>query len=324
MKALVTGATGFIGSHLVNDLLDRGFEVNITARSSSRLDCLPLTKISTTICDICEPADLRGELKDLDYLFHLAGLTKAYDPRDYYRVNAESVANLLALCAKECRSLKRFVYLGSLAAMRPSEGEPVNENSIPAPVTDYGKSKLEGEKFVRSFQSLLPVTIINPPLVFGPREGDVFLYFKWAKKGIIPLLSNPQMLFSAIYVKDLNRAVIDAAMSEKAIGETYFVANPEAYSLQYFGDLLCRVMGRRCIRIRIPGLLLYPAALTNTLFCSMLKKPALLDLQKLRELTQSWVCSPEKIKNHLGFQPEYSLQDALRETWEWYKATGWL
>ncbi|MBN2543202.1 NAD-dependent epimerase/dehydratase family protein [bacterium] len=324
MKALVTGATGFIGSHLVNSLLNKGFDVTITARESSNTACLPCDRIKINYCDICLPELLHGELADIEYIFHLAGLTKTRDPRKFMKVNAEATARLLALCAKECKNLKRFVYVGSLAAIGPSHGTPLTEDTQPAPITDYGMSKLEGEKFTRTFMNMIPVTIIHPPAVFGPGERDLFIYFKMINRRIKPYVGNPDRKIALVYIKDLTDLLLHVIKKDEAIGKTYFVAVEPIPTLRYFADTIAEASGKKCFTVHVPGSFLYPAAIMNAISSFFTGKPPVINFQKIRELLSEWDYSSDKVKRELDFKPQYSLKDGVKETWDWYKKNGWL
>jgi nucleoside-diphosphate-sugar epimerase len=191
MKALVTGATGFIGSHLCEELAKRGYQVTCLVREKSNLKWIENIDLKLIVGDCKSIDSLFHAVTDIDYVFHLAGLTKACSKNDFFCANTEGTENLIKAVAEKNPKIKRFVYLSSLAAAGPSNnGSPLREDAEPRPVSSYGKSKLEGEKAVLKYKDLIPITILRPSAVYGPRDKDLFVFFKMLKKGIFPYWGN--------------------------------------------------------------------------------------------------------------------------------------
>ncbi|MCJ7578895.1 MAG: NAD(P)-dependent oxidoreductase, partial [candidate division Zixibacteria bacterium] len=211
-KALVTGANGFVGSHLVEKLLSIGYQVTCLVRKTSNLRWLSGLKVEYVYADISERESLSREagsfgknvLKDVDFIFHVAGLTKAKTEEEYSKANYEGTKNLLEACVKDNPQIKRFVYISSQAAVGPGKDDrPLDETAPCNPITDYGKSKLEGEKIVLEYSSKLPVTVIRPPAVYGPRDSDILSFFKVANKGFKTLFGKGESYLSLCYIEDL-------------------------------------------------------------------------------------------------------------------------
>ena len=225
-KALVTGSNGFVGSHLVEDLLSRGYEVSCLVRKTSNLRWIEGLKVSFVYGELKDKESLKKAVKSQDFVFHLGGLTKAQNSNDYYKANHLGTKNLVEATLESNPGIKRFVYVSSQAAVGPGKDiTPLNEDSPCNPVTDYGKSKLLGEKAVLSYKDKLPITIIRPSGIYGPRDTEIFIFFKLIKNHIKPLFGFRENYLSLVYVKDLVFGICLTAESKKAIGQTYFIAD---------------------------------------------------------------------------------------------------
>ncbi len=318
----ITGATGFVGSHTVSALLAKNYRVEIIARNTSKTNFLP-DGIIVHRCSLLDPSPMREKLADADFFIHIAGLTKARKKQDFYDVNAEAVKIWLETLGKSSPKLKKFVLVSSQAATRPSE-TPITENDAPAPLTDYGKSKLLGEKYAQQFINRLPIAIVRPPAVYGPRDKDIFFYFKLASKGFLPLVGNPDRKFSAIYVKDLADAIVLAMEHPDSAGETFFVNDGEIHTWREFATEVGNAIGGRKFKIRLPGAALWGAAAIDETLSFIVRKSALLSFQKVRELLAPWVADNSKIVKKLGFKPKFDIKSGIQETANWYRENGWI
>lgn len=252
-------------------------------------------------------------------------MTKARKPREYNDGNVLSTRNLLEAAAANPK-LKKFCFISSLTAVGPSrDGTPVNENSPCNPITTYGVTKLEAETICQLHVNRIPIVILRPSAVYGPRDHDSLDIFRWASKGFIPGMGGREKTVSLIYGPELARAVVEATVSERTTGETYFVADPQAYP---FSEIMAKVAvmaGKRARTIVLPKWLLYGLAGISEAVSVFQSNPAVLNIEKVRDLVQkSWVCSPKKLEEHIGFRTQVSIEDGLRRTFEWYKEYGWL
>lgn len=325
MKVLVTGGTGFIGSHLVESLLQNGMEVFCLVRAHSNLRWLEPLSVRYIYGELLDGASLDEAVRDKDIIFHLAGLTKAPDKAGYDRANYIGTKNLIEAVYRTNRGLKRFLYVSSLAAVGPSpDSQPRTESSVCCPVTDYGMSKLKGENEVRKYLTILPITIVRPPVVYGPRDRDLFLYFKAVNCGVKPVLGIKKYI-SLIYVEDLVRGIIRAAMSEHSIGRTYFIANDEPTALEYLTELVRQAVRLKAVTFYLPDKLIYLAAGLSEYLATLQGKTTIFNRQKAHELAQrAWVCSAKQARAELGFQPMVTLREGFSRTANWYRAQGWL
>lgn len=330
-KALVTGANGFVGSHLVERLLSRGYQVTCLVRKTSNLRWLSGLNVEYVYANISEKDTLKNALKEIDFVFHVAGLIKKYSclaksKEEYFKVNYKGTRNLLEVCLEGNPQIKRFVYISSQAAMGPGKDEqPLDETSPCNPITNYGKSKLKGEKIVLEYSSKLPVTIIRPPALYGPRDSDFLIIFGIVNKGLKTVLGKGESYVNLCYIEDLIDGIILAAESPKAIGQIYFIADDQVYPRREIPEIIAKVLNKKTITLRIPNALLFTVAFVSENIFRLLGKPVLLNVQKVKEISQKyWVCDVSKAKKELGFSPKYKLEEGAGKTARWYKEKGWL
>jgi len=325
MLALVTGGQGFIGSHLCARLVAEGHRVRVLARPSSDLSGLAGLQVDVVRGDLTEPASLGPAVSGAEAIFHVAGALKGLRETDLFRVNADGTKNLVVAAAAEPRPA-RFVYVSSIAAAGASPGGtvPRTEEMPPQPLTWYGRSKLAGEQAVRSVAGLA-WTIVRPPIVFGPRERDVYGYFRIARRGVLPVVGFSDRYFSLLYAEDLADGMIRAAAAASAVGQVYFLAGPEVVSWLELGRLIASALGITGRVLRLPETVAVGAGALADLFARARGRPEIFSSQKVIEmLAPAWVCSAEKAARDFGWRAATPLPDALRATARWYREHGWL
>jgi dihydroflavonol-4-reductase len=326
LKALVTGANGFVGSHLVEGLLHKGYQVRCLVRKTSNLRWLSGLMVDYAYGDIAEKNSLKEAVEDVDLVFHSAGMTKAKTKEEYFKANAEGTKNLVEACLEENPKLQRLIYISSQAAVGPGDDErPLNETAPCRPVTYYGESKLEGERVVLQRADQLPVTIIRPPAVYGPRDTDMLGFFKVANKGFRIAFGRGESFVSLVYVKDLVDGIILASENPKAIGQIYFIADDKVYSWKEAFKIIAKVLNKKTNPLRIPKSFVFFLAFLSENFSHLLGRTSVFNIQKVKEITERyWGLDISKAKTELGFALKYSLDKGAEETVRWYKEKGWL
>jgi dihydroflavonol-4-reductase len=316
---LVTGASGFIGSHLVDRLSARGESMRCLLRRKNDRELPP--QAEPVFGDLVSGAGLEDALKGVDTVIHLAGVTKALVAGDYYAGNARATENLGRAIAG--RGI-RLIHVSSLAAVGPNaDGTPMLEDAEPHPLTHYGKSKLEGERIVRT---LVPnAVIVRPPVVYGPRDRDVFRILKPLTQGIALQIGAGERWFSAIFVKDLVEGLIAAARATSVCGRTYFLANATPVSWSDMRAAAARIIGRDARVLRVPSPIAYGAGYGAEMWARLTGVPGIISREKVTEARcPYWTCDTRRAAEELGFEAQTSLDAGLAQTLAWYREAGWL
>ena len=327
MKVMVTGATGFVGSHVVDVLLERGHEVYYIARATSNFRWLEGKKVTRVDGSLFDVHSLKSAVEGMDVVIHVAGLTAAKNEADFLRGNRDATQNLLDAVRAYAPSLQRFVHISSLAVCGPAtySDDPITEESQLRPITAYGRTKKLAEEAVVSCTDI-PWTIVRPPAVYGPRDEAILTFFQTINKGVASFIGFDEKRVSLIHVRDLARGIVDAAFAPSAVGETYFVSSDETYTWDQISAITATVMGKRKLfRIRLPHAAVLSIAGTVGFFGKLSGKPPVLDYEKGIDLTQKyWICSTNKARRDFGYRQEMSLLDGIRDTVQWYREAKWL
>jgi len=323
---LVTGGTGFIGSHLVEALLQRGIGVRCLLRKSSDLKWISHLPVEYAWGDCRDKASLKEPVKGVDLIFHSAGVTKAVKEEIFYEINARGTENLIQACLEQNPGLRKFVYVSSQAAAGPSRiGDRKKESDPCEPVSAYGRSKRRGEELALDHAHRLPLLILRPSAVYGPRERDIYVFLKFLSKGINPCLSAPDQRLSLCYVRDVVQAALLGADARTPAGEIFFIADGQDYSIESVGDTFARAMEIRTFRFCVPRWLVVGMASFSEYVSQISRKPALISRGKVEEMVQkNWVCDITKARTVLGFVPGILLTEGARLSVDWYKRENWL
>ncbi|MCX6349387.1 MAG: NAD(P)-dependent oxidoreductase [Candidatus Aureabacteria bacterium] len=321
---LVTGGTGFIGSHLIEALLARGYRVRCLVRDCSSLQFLDRDRVSLASGDLSDLNSLRKAAAGVAWIFHLAGRVKANRREDFFRVNAAGTRNLLQAAAEASPSLSGFIYLSSLSAAGPSpDGRLLTEEDKPRPISLYGESKLAAEKEAAAFADRFPVIVIRPPAVYGPREKEIYRVLQAVTRGFRISLSWDDRYFSIVHVSDLVRAILLAVDSPGTGGRTYFVSDGRVYSWNRTLAMIAGILHSRTVPVRLPWTIVF--ALCRAAGALFPASPSAFYVDKIREMSQKyWVCSAEKARRELNFVPRFTLKEGMTETIRWYRENAWL
>ena len=329
MKILVTGASGFIGSFIVEEALQRGFETWAAVRRSSSREYLQDERIHFIELNLSSKEQLVEQLREhqFDYVVHAAGVTKCLDKRDFHRINTEGTKNLVMAIQELQMPLKCFVFVSSLsifgAIKEQQPYEEIRETDMPQPNTAYGRSKLEAEQFLAT--TSLPYVILRPTGVYGPREKDYFIMAKSIKQHSDFAVGYKPQDITFVYVSDVVQAVF-LALEKGQTGRKYFLSDGQVYQSTTFSDLIHEELGRPWwIRITAPVWVLRVVTFFGEYIGRMTGKVTALNNDKYNILKQrNWRCDIDPARQELGYQPQVTLEEGVRRSIKWYKDNGWL
>jgi nucleoside-diphosphate-sugar epimerase len=322
MRTLVTGATGFVGSHLAEALRRRGDEVTALARSSRKAAALAPLGVRVVPGDLHDREALACAVEGADIIYHVAGVIAARNEAEFLAANREGTRHLLA--AAEAASVGRFVLVSSLAAAGPApHGRPRVGTEVAQPVTAYGRSKLAAEAVVT--RSRVPWTVVRPPMVYGPRDQEVLKVFRLARLGIVPVLGDGTQELSAIYGADLALALIAAGTSPTTVGRTYFACHTEIFTAEALGRAVGAAMGRSPMILRVPSPIGRSALRLTETAARLAGRTTILTVDKANEFYQTgWTADPSSLTRDTGWTANSNLETGLAETYAWYRGAGWL
>ncbi|HEX6694722.1 MAG TPA: NAD-dependent epimerase/dehydratase family protein [Longimicrobiales bacterium] len=325
---VVTGATGFVGHHVMEGLHGRAARVRAVVRETS--DTRHLRSLGVEICtaSLSDPAALRATLEGATTVIHLAALTHARTEAELQRVNGQGTAALVdaAVASRHDGAAVRFVYLSSLAAVGPSlDGAPVTPSTEPRPLTAYGRSKLAGEAPVKAARSRgIEDVILRAPAVYGPGDRELLRFFRLARIGVMPIPGGSGRRLQMVHVEDLARAIADAAAAPSLTG-LFHIADPQAYDMAELYRLVGAAVGRSPKLLRVPGAAIELAAAVSELSAKAVNRSTMFSREKVRELlAPGWLCETAGAKEAFGFAAGIPLAQGLRDTAEWYRFHGWL
>ena len=323
MKALVTGATGFVGGHLVERLARDGHEVTALVRSPGKAARLLKPDIRLERGDLHDAAALSRAVDGQDVVFHVAGSVAARNEAAYLAGNRDGTRNVVR--AAEAAGSPRFVHVSSMAAGGPSrKGVPMTAADQPRPVTAYGRSKLAAEEVVRA--SALPWTILRPPTIYGPNDRDNLIkVFRIARTGIAPVFGDGSMELSAVYAPDLADALVLAAKAPTAAGQVYYANHPEVLTSAGLVREIGRAMGRTVRIVGVPEPLARVILAATGGVAGLLGRVTILNLDKANEFFQpAWTGDAAPLMTDTGWRPAHDMASGLAETWRWYRSAGWV
>jgi nucleoside-diphosphate-sugar epimerase len=322
---LVTGATGFVGSHVVE--VAPGFPLRMRALVRKPADAARLRAAGweCVVGSLEDAQALREAASGAAAVLHLAAATKARTPDEYQRANVAGTRAVIDAMLAATPRPQRLVYLSSLAAVGPPvEGRPVTRADTPRPLTTYGRTKLAGEKVCEAAADRFQVAILRAPAVYGPRDRDVFEFFRLARLGMVPLPKAATGRVQMIHARDLARSLLLATTSPAARG-IYHVAEAQSYEWAEMAHMVGAALGRRVRVPRVPGSVIVAAAVATETIAGIVGKSTIFNREKANELlVPGWLCETELARRDFGFDAHIALQDGFNETANWYKLHGWL
>jgi len=323
---LVTGGTGFVGSHLVDYLLQKEYRVRVLTRKGSNLKWLKDKEVVIYDCGYDDKIGVEKAVKGIDFLFHVAGVVKAKTWNDYLEGNVKTTENLLQIVEETNPKIEKVVIVSSLAANGPAKsGIFSDENTTPNPITRYGKSKLEQEKLAKSYFSKLPITIVRPPAVYGERDTEIFLFFKTFKNGLMTKIGYNQKLVSLVHVSDLVEGIFLAGISPHSQNEIFCIGSDKYYSWDEIADATFLAFQKKPITIKIPHFLVFGIGAIAEFISFFSTKPATFNFEKAKDFVQNYqTCTIRKAEKILGYKPKVNLVEGIKRTVDWYRDNNWL
>ena len=324
MKAFVTGATGFVGSHLAEALVARGDSVVVLARRPDQHDNLKAMGLTPVSGTLENARALEAALAGVDIVYHVAGAVSARDEAEFFAVNEGGTRRLLEAVRTVAPTVTRFVYVSSQAAIGPSKpGTPAHEDVEAHPVTPYGRSKHAGELAVRG--SELPWTIVRPSSVYGPRDKEFLRLFKLAKLGIAPVFGAGTQEVSLIHIGDLVTMIIAAGTQEAGLRQVFHAAHAEVVRSREVARAAGTALGRSPVVIPVPAAVATGIVGVIGRVASLAGRTTVLSPERLGEfLAPSWLLDVGKADRSLGWRAGTAMQDGMRQTAAWYREHGWL
>jgi len=323
MRVFVTGGTGFVGAHLVQALGRRGDDVTALVRNPAKAEALGWRNVRIVRGDLDDAAALRAGAAGAEIVYHVAGRISARDLDDFMRANRNGTERVLEAVGRG-EGPARFVLVSSIAAAGPTQpGHPIDESRVPAPVTDYGRSKLAAELLVR--QAACPWTIMRPVVVYGEWDREILKVFRVARRGFAPVFGRGEQEISVIYAGDLAEALIAAGTSPAAAGRTYFAAHPQIVTTRQFSVAIGGAVGREVRIIGVPRLLARAALWTIGSAAHLVGATTVLSGDKANEfLAPAWTCRVDAMRQDTGWSATTTLTSGLARTAAWYREKGWL
>lgn len=328
-KILVTGSSGFVGSHLIEELLwNTDHEIHAGVRPTSSKKYLQDDRIIFQHIDL-KDLDRSAEIlerESYDIVYHNAGLTSGLNLEQLMQVNAESTRKFYSILARLSKPPSKFIFTSSVAAYGPADFQMegiVRATSQPHPVTHYGKSKLKAEEYIQS-DGRIPWVIVRPTAVYGPRDTEMLKVFKMVGKGLNVQLGKEEREYTFVYVKDLVRLM--RLCGESPFSNTsYFAASERTYSSEELATFAARKLGRKTLKIKLPMSLARLAAHGAEWMMKWTKKPNVFNLDKMNELDKiSWKMDVQPQKEDLDYEDRFTLEQGVAETIDWYQSVGWI
>lgn len=327
MKVLVTGASGFLGSHVAEQLAAGGHTVRaLVRRTSSRKHLEDVPRIEFAEGSVEDAPSVARAAEGVDAVMHIAGIVKARSSEEFFATNVGGTQNVLA-AAKGSPTVKRFVFASSQAVAGPSEdGSPVPIDREPRPVTHYGRSKLASEQAVLGEKDRLHVVVIRPPLIYGPRDTATLEFFQWVARGVRLVYGDGGNTLSVIYASDCAAAFVRALTADVPSGARYFVEDGRVHVWRDVIGEIERAVGKKTfVRFGIPLRVVKGYAAISEAYGKIANKAVMVTRDKFNELSQRhWVCDGTATRTALGWEPKVSLGEGLERTARWYRQEGWL
>ena len=325
-KVLITGASGFLGFHIVTAAIENGLDVYAAVRKNSNIEHLKDLPVQYVYIDFEDEEAMFRQLTEhgIEYIIHAAGVTKAIRQEVYNKVNAGYTLNLAKAAERLGDRFKKMVFISSLAAVGPLQNndDTITESTTPSPVTAYGRSKLLAEQNLATVS--IPTTILRPTAIYGPRDKDIFIVVKTVNSGLDPYIGKLLQQLSFVHAKDVADLSIKSLFVTDAVG-IYNITDGNNYNRYQFADIIKNILKKKAFRFHIPMPLVKSLAFFLETTNGWLNKPSVINREKLYELAaKNWICDISKAKKDLAYAPKFDLQSGLEDSLAWYTKNKWL
>ncbi|WP_316847202.1 NAD(P)-dependent oxidoreductase [Pedobacter psychrodurus] len=326
-RVLITGATGFVGYHLIKSALANDMEVYANVRQSADVSHLKDFPINYVDLDLSSIYLLKENIEDkkYNYIVHAAAVTKAKKLENYNQVNAIYTRNLAVAASKSTHTIEKFVFISSLAALGPlnEKHEKLTDQGASNPVTNYGISKALAETYLAQIPNL-PLIVFRPTAVYGPREKDIFILIKTIKAGLELYIGKQEQELSFVYATDL-ADIITNALASDVVGKSYNISDGAVYSRSSLATYVSKALGKKTMTVNVPVPLIKGLAWSMERLYGIFNQIPALNVDKIKELTAiNWGCDIKNIQKDFGFVPRFGLEQGINETINWYRKNNWL
>ncbi|MEP7108390.1 MAG: NAD(P)-dependent oxidoreductase [Ferruginibacter sp.] len=325
-KVLITGASGFLGYHIIQTAIEKGLNVYAAIRANSNIEHLKGLQVHYLFLNYDDVEGMARQLTEnrIDYIIHAAGITKSIRQEVYNNINADYTINLAKAAERSGNNLKKMVFISSLAAVGPLPGyhSQINEETITNPVTAYGRSKLLAEKGLTKIA--IPITILRPTAIYGPRDTNIFIMIRLVKKGLDPYIGKIVQQLSFVHARDVADVAVNSLFLNSAVG-VYNITDGNIYDRYRLSDITKILLKCKAVRVHLPVPLVRSLAFIIESASGWLKQPSIINREKLQELAaKNWICDISKAKRELTFAPKFDLQTGLEDSISWYIKNKWL
>ncbi len=326
LKVLVTGGTGFAGSHLVSRLVKKGEFVRVLVRKNSNIDYLKKLNVELCIGDVIDKNSIKAAIKEIDVVYHIAALFRQarFPDKVYWQVNVQGTQNMLEASYEE--GVKRFVHCSTIGVLGHIANPPADETYPYNPGDVYQRSKCEGEEIALKFfrDKKFPVVIARPTAIYGPGDMRLFKLFKYVSSGRMIILGDGNSFYHLVYVEDLVKGFELCAQKERAVGQVYILGGDKYLALNELADLIASVLGVSLSKIHLPVFPVKALSILCEKVCVLLRVEPPLHRRRVDFFTKSRAFDISKARKELGYKPEFDLETGLRLTGEWYREKGFL
>lgn len=323
MKVLLTGATGFVGSHIVEELVSKNHNIIAAIRKSSNLKWIKNQPIQFECCSLNDEQQLSNIVSKVDVIVHCAGVVRALDWKEYYETNVLGTQKLVQATIKNKNNIKKFIYISSQAAMGPSETKiPRKLTEKENPVSNYGKSKLLAEQEIKKLNGIIPYTIIRPASVYGPRDKDIFIFFNLVKHHLHPKTYSKRFI-QLVFVKDIAKVISMALDNPNTNNKMYYLCDGNVYGWADVATTIAKTNNIKTIPIILFDFIFKFVADIYEIVAKITKKPQVLSKEKIMEMLQTyWTADNTDIIKDTNFKFE-KLENGAKKTYNWYLSNKW-